>query len=157
LALGSPAFAGYIADPTVRTALLFSAFVALVLCFSSAADIELAWKPLLTQPLRDEWQHIFGVSLNHPARPAETWAQKLAAFDRVVRAAQPNQPSVPIFLSADLLVLQLPAIAEEQRRIGIPLVRVPLLEALRLITSLTDTRYEVTDYGILISRIPNSR
>ncbi len=131
----------------MRTTLLSLGLFALVL-HASGADIPADWKRLLETPLVDDWQPIFGAALNSPARPAETWAQKLIEFQRAISKSTDGQ-RIPIYLSPELAVTQLPAIPE-QTRIGIGLHRVPVMEALKFITSLTNTRMTVTDSGVLL-------
>jgi len=126
----------------------------LVLCFSAlivtanAKDASSDWKHLLDMPLAEEWQDIFGVSLSHPARPAETWAQKLSEFERVVSKSTGGQ-RLPVFLSPELAATTLPAI-QQQKRIGTPLSRVPIGEAIKYLASLARLKMTITDHGILL-------
>ena len=131
----------------VRATLLSLGLITLVL-HASGADIPADWKRLLETPLVDDWQPVFGAALTYPARPAETWAQKLIEFQRAISKSTGGK-RIPIFLSPELAATRLPAMTE-QNRIGVGLHRVPVIEALKYITSLTNTQMTVTDSGILL-------
>ena len=131
----------------MRTTLLTLGLITLVL-HASTADAPTDWKRFLDTPLVDDWQPVFGAALTYPARPAETWAQKLIEFQRTIFKSTGGQ-RIPIYLSPELAVTQLPAMPE-QNRIGIGLHRVPVIEALKYICSLTNTQMTVTDSGIIL-------
>src|SRR3954447_9442303 len=65
----------------VRNTLLYLGLATLVVQ-ASGADIPSDWKRLLGTPLVDDWQPVFGAALTYPARPAETWAQKIIELQR---------------------------------------------------------------------------
>ena len=136
-----------VATRAVRTTLLSLGLIALVL-HASGADAPANWKRFLDTPLVDDWQPVFGAALTYPARPAETWAQKLIEFQRVISKSTGGQ-HIPIYLSPELAATQLPALPE-QNRIGVPLSHVPIIEALKFITGVTKTQMTVTDRGILL-------
>jgi hypothetical protein len=115
---------------------------------SGGAGVDTDWKRLLDTPLVDDWQPIFGMALTQPARPAETWSQKLIEFQRIIGKSTGGS-HIPIYLSPELAATRLPALSE-QNRIGVPITRVPVIEALKLIASLSKIQMKVTDVGVLL-------
>ncbi|MFA6563573.1 MAG: hypothetical protein WCV00_16830 [Verrucomicrobiia bacterium] len=122
---------------------------------ASAADGEGKWKQLLDTKLVDEWQPIFidaYVDPEHgrPPRPAETLAQKMIAFNKVIAKSTGGQ-TVPIYLSPEAATVQYPK-QEKPRgvQIMIAIVSVSLRDTLRYVTDISGVRFKITDEGILI-------
>src|SRR5690349_14672139 len=94
----------------MRTFLLALGFFAAT-SHLDAAEALSEWENLLETPLVDEWLPIFGAALTQPARPAETWAQKFAEFERIIPKSTGGK-RVPIYLSPEVAATLLPAVPE---------------------------------------------
>ena len=112
------------------------------------------WRELLTQPVDDEWQQIFGNSLfQHHARPAETVAEKFQAVQALIAKSNKLGLTIPVFLPPSLAASRcdaIPATPREPARTGIPLTRVPAIELFRYVAGLSGCDVVETEHGIIL-------
>lgn len=119
------------------------------------------WRDLLSIPVDDDWQQLFGNSLFQQAiRPAETFADKISAIQALI--AKSNKPgmTIPVFLPPELALQRFEAIPATPRgplsaRTGVPLTHVPAIELFRYIGSLSGCDVVETEHGILLKRHQN--
>lgn len=105
------------------------------------------WKLALKRAMVDEWQPLFGIDALRPARPAETWAQKMVVVQELI--VKSTGVHVPIFLSPELASTELPAI-EQQEGLGVPIRHVAVGEVIRFLANTGGLRMTETDSGILL-------
>jgi hypothetical protein len=113
------------------------------------------WRDLLTKPVDDEWQQIFGNSLfQHKARPAESLADKLKAIQALIAKSNKSGLTVPVFVPPALTLKRFAAIPTAPRgiardRTGVPLKNVPAFELFRYVGSLSNCDVIETERGII--------
>lgn len=126
---------------------IIGVFAAALFCSANADETK--WSKLLDSPLDDEWQQIMGIGLEQSLeRPAETLAAKIAAIQNLI--LEETGEFLPIFVPPSFGVLEMKMIpASEELRTGLPLTKVPALEAFRYIASSHQHEIVVTDVGLI--------
>jgi len=137
----------------MKTKLL--AFLFLVTPIQSAPPEPTHWRELLTQPVDEEWQQIFGVSLfqNRP-RPAETVGEKLQAVQTLIAQSNKQGLTIPVFLPPALAAIRcdaIPAAPQDQTQTG-SLILIPAMDLFRYVASRIGCDVIETEYGIIFKQ-----
>lgn len=133
---------------------IFFAAVLLVSVFpSDLVGAPTPWTKLLDEPVNDEWKQIVGDFLSQKeARPAETFAAKIAAIQDLIAKSNPDGQTIPIFLSPKLALRQceaIPATPREPARTAVTITRVRAIDVFRYLADLSGCEVLYTEEGVL--------